>query len=184
MSAATVASRSTPGGRNSAVFTIPIGGGTAFLAFLRVTAGTGAGAGAASLGEAVPASAEAENVRREGTRALVSGGGATARKREGRGRRSIASWRLERAQGRCSTEWRMRTRGWLQLQPASSVPSTVGSAVPLGIRGIGPNGRTNSWAVGEIYLNFLYSRKIGFPKEPIHFRSLNFRKSLFFIPKL
>jgi len=89
MSAATAASRSTPGGRNSAVFTIPIGGGPAFLAFLRVAAGTGAGA--ASFGEAVPASAEAENVRREGTQALVSGGGATARKREGRGRRSIAA---------------------------------------------------------------------------------------------
>lgn len=89
ISAGTNASRSTQGGRNSAIFTIPIGGDLAFLGFLRVAAGTGADA--ASFGEAVPASAEAESVRREGAQARVSGGGTTARKKEGRGRRSIAA---------------------------------------------------------------------------------------------
>jgi len=87
MSAVTAASRSTPGGRNSAVFTTSLGGGATFLAFLRGAAG----AGAASPADAVPAaSAAAESVRRAGTKARVSGGGARARRREGRGRRSTA----------------------------------------------------------------------------------------------
>jgi hypothetical protein len=104
ISAGTNASRSTQGGRNSVVFTIPIGGDLAFLGFLRVAAGTGADA--ASFGEAVPTSAEAESVRREGTQAQVSGG-ACAVWLFGTGRRAGASKPRPGGRGRAMSggEW-------------------------------------------------------------------------------